>query len=53
MGGLDWRIVAAAGEVLKTPLAGAGRSNPYCASFKAADAAINDLSSRLVPLLVG
>src|SRR5579864_1635190 len=39
VGGLDWRIVAAAGEVLKTPLAGAGRPNPYCASFKAADAA--------------
>jgi competence protein ComEC len=33
VGGLDWRIVAAAGEVLKTPLAGAGRPNPYCASF--------------------
>ena len=28
VGGLDWRIVAAAGEVLKTPLAGAGRPNP-------------------------
>src|SRR6202140_3925274 len=39
VGGLDWRIVAAAGEVLKTPLPGAGRPNPYCASFKAVDAA--------------
>jgi competence protein ComEC len=29
--GLDWRIVTAAGEVLKTPLAGAGAPNPYCA----------------------
>src|ERR1700731_2338732 len=37
--GLDWRIVAAAGEGLKTPLPGAGRPNPYCASFKAADVA--------------
>src|SRR6516165_1234747 len=37
--GLDWRIVAAAGEVLKTPLPGAGRPNRYCASFKAADIA--------------
>src|ERR1700724_2303564 len=37
--GLDWRIVAAGGEVLKTPLPGAGRPNPYCASFKAADVA--------------
>jgi len=37
--GLDWRIVAAGGAVLKTPLPGAGRPNPYCASFKAADGA--------------
>jgi len=37
--GLDWRIVAAAGEVLKTPLAGAGQPNRYCASFKPTDAA--------------
>jgi len=28
--GLDWRIVTAAGETLKTPLAGAGKPNPYC-----------------------
>jgi competence protein ComEC len=35
--GLDWRIVAAAGELLKTPLPGAGRPNPACASFKAVD----------------
>src|SRR5260370_16235418 len=35
--GLDWRIVAAAGEVLKTHLPGAGQPNPYCANFKAAD----------------
>jgi beta-lactamase superfamily II metal-dependent hydrolase len=30
--GLDWRIVTAAGEVLKTPLAGAGKPNPHCAA---------------------
>jgi hypothetical protein len=35
--GLDWRIVAAAGDVLKTPLPGAGARNPYCADFKAQD----------------
>jgi len=35
--GLDWRIVSAAGEVLKTPLPGAGSPNPYCANFKATD----------------
>src|ERR1700682_5052338 len=39
VGGLDWRIVSAAGEVLKTPLPSAGRPNPYCASFKAVDVA--------------
>jgi competence protein ComEC len=32
--GLDWRIVSAAGQVLKTPLAGAGMANPSCAGFK-------------------
>jgi beta-lactamase superfamily II metal-dependent hydrolase len=35
--GLDWRIVSAAGEAIKTPLAGAGKPNPYCASFKPQD----------------
>ena len=38
--GLDWRIVSSAGEVLKTPLPGAGRPNPACAGFtNAIDAA--------------
>ena len=32
--GLDWRIVASAGQVLKTPLPGAGKPNPYCSEFK-------------------
>ena len=35
--GLDWRIVASDGQVLKTPLSGAGASNPYCANFRPAD----------------
>jgi competence protein ComEC len=35
--GLDWRIVAANGAVLKTPLPGAGKPNPYCAAFKPTD----------------
>src|SRR5579864_3513929 len=35
--GLDWRIVASAGEVLKAPLPGAGQPNPYCANFKPTD----------------
>src|SRR3990172_11989158 len=32
--GLEWRIIPSGGEVLKQPLPGAGRPNPYCASFK-------------------
>jgi beta-lactamase superfamily II metal-dependent hydrolase len=35
--GLDWRIVSAAGSVLKTSLAGAGAPNPACAGFKPQD----------------
>jgi competence protein ComEC len=35
--GLDWRIVASDGQVLKTPLPGAGAANPYCANFKPQD----------------
>ena len=35
--GLDLRVVASAGEVLKSPLPGAGKPNPYCADFKAQD----------------
>jgi beta-lactamase superfamily II metal-dependent hydrolase len=33
IGGLDWRIVSAGGETLKTSVSGAGRPNPYCANF--------------------
>ena len=36
--GLDWRIVTSGGKVIKTPLAGGGESNPYCASFKPQEA---------------
>jgi beta-lactamase superfamily II metal-dependent hydrolase len=35
--GLDWRIVTAAGEVLKTPLPGGGIPNPSCATFTPID----------------
>ncbi len=35
--GLDWRIVTSAGNVLKTPLPGAGKTNPYCNLYKPAD----------------
>jgi competence protein ComEC len=32
--GLDWELVSSAGEVIKTPLPGAGAPNPYCADSK-------------------
>jgi len=35
--GLDVRVVASAGELIKTPLSGGGTANPYCASFKPSD----------------
>ena len=37
--GLDVRIVASAGETIKTALPGAGQANPYCATFKSRDVA--------------
>jgi len=35
--GLDVTVVTSAGQAIKTPLRGAGRPNPYCASFKRQD----------------
>ena len=35
--GLEYRIVAAAGEGIKSSVPAGGRANPYCASFKAQD----------------
>ncbi len=32
--GVDWRIVSAGGEMVKAPLPGAGRANPFCADAK-------------------
>jgi len=37
MAGLDVRVVASAGETIKTPLPGAGKANPYCANYKPGD----------------
>ncbi len=37
MAGLDVRVVTSAGQVIKTPLPGAGKPNPYCASYKPGD----------------
>jgi len=35
--GLDIRVMAAAGQPIKTPLAGAGKPNPFCSSYKPQD----------------
>jgi competence protein ComEC len=35
--GLDWRIVTSHGEVIKSPLPGAGQANASCAAFKPQD----------------
>jgi competence protein ComEC len=35
--GLDWRIVTSAGQVIRTPLPGGGRPNPYCGSTQPHD----------------
>jgi beta-lactamase superfamily II metal-dependent hydrolase len=35
--GLEWRIVSSGGQVLQSPLPGAGRPNAYCAAFKPQD----------------
>jgi len=32
--GLDWRLVSSAGDVIKDPLPGTGKPNPYCADSK-------------------
>ena len=35
--GLDWRIVAAGGQLMTASLPGAGTQNPYCAAYKPQD----------------
>ena len=35
--GLDWRIVSSGGQVIQSPLPGAGRPNAYCATYKPQD----------------
>ena len=45
MAGLDVRVVTSAGEMIKTPLPGAGKPNPYCANFKPGDSNAEDPQS--------
>jgi beta-lactamase superfamily II metal-dependent hydrolase len=33
LSGVEWHIVSAGGQVLRTPLRGAGAPNPYCSAF--------------------
>ena len=40
LGGVDILVVTSAGQVLKTPLPGAGKPNPYCAEYQAGRQAI-------------
>ena len=43
--GLDVRVLTSAGETIRTPMAGAGKPNPYCATFKTADSNAEDPQS--------
>jgi beta-lactamase superfamily II metal-dependent hydrolase len=45
MAGLGVRIVSSAGELLRTPLAGAGRANPLCGSVPTVNAVPEDRQS--------
>jgi competence protein ComEC len=53
MSGLDIRVVTSAGETIRTPLPGAGKPNPYCASFKPADSNAEDPQSVGIHLTFG
>ena len=51
--GADVRVVASAGQVIKTPLPGAGMPNPYCANFKPGDNNAEDPQSVGVHIAFG
>lgn len=46
--GLDWRIVTAGGNALKTPLSGGGKPNPACAGFTPKEASPTDENAQSV-----
>jgi competence protein ComEC len=50
--GLDWRIVAAAGHVLQSPLPGAGAANPDCADSKPREADPSENAQSVSSLIV-
>ena len=35
--GVEWRVITSAGQVISSPLPGAGGRNPYCSAFKPQD----------------
>jgi competence protein ComEC len=49
----DVRVVTSAGQVIKTPLPGAGMANPFCANFKAGDNNAEDPQSVGVHIAFG
>jgi beta-lactamase superfamily II metal-dependent hydrolase len=50
--GVDWLIVASAGEVLKKPLAGAGKPNPTCSTWQGKDITTDPENAQSVGSLV-
>ncbi len=50
--GLDWRIVTSAGNVLKTPLPGAGKPNPTCAGIAPKEMSPTDDNGQSVGSLI-
>ena len=51
--GIDVQVVAAAGETIQTPMAGAGAPNPYCANFKPAQSNAEDPASVAIYVTFG
>jgi competence protein ComEC len=43
--GINTRVIAAAGQVIRTPLAGAGKPNPFCGPMKPLEAIPEDTQS--------
>ena len=53
LAGVEVRVVAATGGVIKTPLPGAGKPNPYCASFQPGENNAEDPLSVAVHITFG
>jgi len=53
MTGVDVSVVASAGELIKSPLPGAGRPNPFCANFKPGENNAEDPQSVAIHITFG